>query len=72
MIAEGREHPRRDVGDRYATADTGAALRAGDADHAALGLHDQIEGRALAIRAVLAEPRHGAIDDARVRARACS
>ena len=39
---------------------------AGDADHAALGLQDQIEGGAVAVGAVLAETGNRAVDDARI------
>src|SRR5262249_37520899 len=43
-----------------------AAGLAGRADHAALGLHDQVERRAVAVGPVLAEAGDRAVDDARV------
>jgi hypothetical protein len=63
---ERREHPGGDVGDRHARAHAGAARGAGYADHAAFSLHDQIERRAVAVRAVLAEAGDRAVDDLRI------
>ena len=59
----GAVHAGGHVGDRYAGARAVRARLAGDADHAALGLEDEIERRALAIRPVLPEPRYRAVDD---------
>src|SRR5215468_9861464 len=64
--AVGRVHPRRHVRDRRPAADAVRAGLAGDADHAAFRLEDQVEGGAIAVRPVLAEAGHGAVDDAGV------
>src|SRR6185436_2095098 len=53
-------------GDRDARARAARARLAGDADHAALRLEDEIERRALAVGTVLPESRYGAVDDALV------
>ena len=68
--AVGRVHPRRHVGDGDAAAHAVPARLAGDADHPALGLQDQVERGAVAVRPVLAEARDGAVDDAGVPRRA--
>src|SRR5262249_59863397 len=47
-------------------AHAAAACLARHRDHAALGLQDQVERRAIAIGAVLAEAGHRAVDDAGV------
>src|SRR5581483_7346531 len=62
--AERGVHPGGDIRDRHAGAHAVAAGLAGDADHPALGLHDEIERRAIAIWSVLTEPRHRAVHDA--------
>src|SRR6185295_6125368 len=59
-------HACREIGDGDAGARAVRARLARDADHAALGLQDEVERRAVAVRAVLAEPRDGAVDDALV------
>ena len=61
---ERRVHPGGDVRDRHAGAHARSPGFAGDADHPALGLHHEVERGAIAIRAVLAESRNGAVDDA--------
>ena len=63
---ERRIHAGGDVGDRHAGADATAAWLAGDANHAALGLHHEIERRAIAIGSVLAEAGNRTVDDARL------
>src|SRR4029450_11053226 len=52
-------------------ADTTAARLAGDADHAALRLHDEIQGRAVSIRPRLAKARYRAVKNARGAAACC-
>ena len=61
--SEGGIHAGGHVGDRGAAAHAAAAFFAGDADHAAFGLQDQVHGGPLAIGAVLAETRNRGIDD---------
>src|SRR4029077_4301070 len=57
-------HPRRDVRDRHPRTDAASAWLAGDAHHPALGLHDEVECGAIAIRSVLPEAGDRAVDDA--------
>src|SRR5258707_10339962 len=64
--AERGVHPGGDVGDRDTRAHAAPARLAGHADHPALGLDDEIERRAVAVRTVLAEPGDGAVDDPRL------
>ena len=59
-----RVEARGHVGDRNAGARAAAAFFARHADHAAFGLQDEVERRPVAVRAVLAEARNRAIDDA--------
>ena len=59
-----RVHAGREVGDRHAGAGAAAALFAGDADHSALGLQDEVERGAVAVRPVLAVAGNRAVDDA--------
>src|SRR5204863_8742074 len=61
---ERRVHPRGDVRDRHPRAHAASARFAGDAHHAALGLHDEVERGAIAIRSVLPEAGDRAVDDA--------
>src|SRR4030095_14261183 len=63
---EGRPHASDHIRDRHAVADTTAARLAGDADHAALRLRDEIQGRAVSIRPRLAKARYRAVNNARV------
>src|SRR5215510_8464876 len=64
--AVGRVHPRRHVRDGRAAADAVGAGLAGDADHAALRLKNQIEGGTVSVGPVLAKAGYGAVDDAGV------
>src|SRR5262250_213703 len=64
--AVSRVHPRRHVRDGRAAAHAVRARLAGDGDHPALRLEDEIESGAVPIRAVLTEAGDGAIDDAGV------
>ena len=64
--AVGRVKTRRHVGDRHASARAAAAFITRDTDHAAFGLQDKVERRAVAVRAVLAETRDRAVNDAGV------
>src|SRR4030095_4180093 len=61
-----RVHPRRHVREGRPAADPVRARLAGDTDHAALRLQDEVEGGAITVGAVLAEAGDGAVDDARV------
>src|SRR5262249_47861549 len=63
---EGCPHAGDHIRDRHAVADTTAARLAGDADHAALRLHDEIQGRSVSIRSCLAKARYRAVDNAGV------
>jgi hypothetical protein len=64
--AERGIHARGDVRDRHARPHAAAAGFAGDADHPALGLHHQVERRAIAIGTILSKAGNRAVDDARL------
>ena len=63
---EGGVHARHHVRHGHAAAHAPPARLAGDADHAALGLDDEIEGGAITVGPVLPEARDRAVDDAGV------
>ena len=64
--ADRGEEAGGDVAEREAGADGAAAGLAGDAHDAAHALHDDVERRAVAVGAGLAEAGGGGVDEARV------
>src|SRR2546430_16266011 len=64
--AKARPHAGDHICNPHAVAYTTATRLASDANHAALRLHDEIQGRSVSIRPCLAKARYRTVNDARV------